>query len=81
LAFTCERNDGDALFLLRPSRRYAHSTDYLDTLLMQAGFGVAAFDHTTIRRDRDEDIAGVMVLATAPVRNRDRSDEAECETA
>lgn len=64
-AFSVERHDGSEDFVLRPSRRYAHSQAYLLRLLRQRDLTVAALGSATIRMDRGEPIEGIMVLAEA----------------
>ncbi len=81
LAFSCETHAGPEPVLLRPSRRYAHSLRYLRDLLVAAGMADATLDPVTLRRDRGEDVLGVMVVAQVTGKQRDRSGEAECEAA
>ncbi|MGI6850882.1 methyltransferase domain-containing protein [Mesorhizobium sp. 1B3] len=64
-AFSVERHNGAEDFVLRPSRRYAHSQAYLLRLLQQRDLTVAALGSATIRMDRGEPIEGIMVLAEA----------------
>ncbi|HEY0275303.1 MAG TPA: methyltransferase domain-containing protein [Paenirhodobacter sp.] len=64
-AFTVESCTGDD-FVLRDSRRYAHSQVYLRRLLDRAGF-VATFDSATVRLDRGAPIAGLTVFARPAV--------------
>jgi predicted TPR repeat methyltransferase len=64
-AFSVERHDGPEDFVLRPSRRYAHSQGYLLRLLRSHGLAVAALGNATIRMDRGEPIEGLIVLAEA----------------
>lgn len=81
LAFSCETHEGAEPILLRPSRRYAHSIAYLTDLLQASGAKDALLEPVTLRRDRGEDVMGVMVVAHITNRQRDRSGEAECELA
>lgn len=60
-AFTVEACDG-AEFVLRDSRRYAHSAPYLRDSLGRAGFG-ANLTRATLRLDRGEPIAAFFVQA------------------
>jgi predicted TPR repeat methyltransferase len=62
-AFTVEHHDGPGDYVLRESRRYAHSEDYMRRLL--AGFGLTAIsiDDDTIRMDRGSPIVGLIVTA------------------
>lgn len=61
-AFSVELHDGDG-FVLRDSRRYAHSESYLRDQLSAAGFRILSLDHGTIRQDRGQPIPGLMVVA------------------
>ncbi|RUS59040.1 methyltransferase domain-containing protein [Pseudorhodobacter sp. E13] len=81
LAYSCESHDGPEPILLRPSRRYAHSVGYLTDLLQAAGVPGGVVSPIALRRDRGEDVAGVMVVAQVNHTLRDRSGEAECELA
>lgn len=62
-AFSVEALDGAGGFGLRPSRRYAHAPAYLREELAQAGLAVLAMDRATIRQDRNEPVAGLIVTA------------------
>jgi len=62
-AFSVERNDGSEDFVLRPSRRYAHSEDYLRGLLLANGFSPLSVEAQTIRQDRGDGIKGLIVVA------------------
>lgn len=63
LAFSVERGaDG---FQLADSLRYRHSPDYLAATLAAAGWANALLTPATLRRDRGEDIAGLVVTAPA----------------
>lgn len=64
-AFSVERYDGPEDFVLRPSRRYAHSQAYLLRLLQTRDLTVAALGSATIRMDRGERVEGITVLAEA----------------
>jgi predicted TPR repeat methyltransferase len=66
LAFSVEHHDGPEDFLLRPSRRFAHSEAYLRKLLDRLGFTVLSTERTDIRMDRGVPVEGVIVVATAP---------------
>lgn len=65
LGFTVESSD-TAPLILRESRRFAHSRDYLAGVLQSAGFGRVQVTAAVLRRDRGQDIAGLVVLAEAP---------------
>ncbi|MER5172139.1 methyltransferase domain-containing protein [Thioclava sp. CPCC 100088] len=62
LAFTVECHDGAEAYLLRPSRRYAHSEAHLAELLELAGFD-AVIEKDWLRLDRGMPIEGLVVQA------------------
>jgi predicted TPR repeat methyltransferase len=62
-AFSVEHHAGPEDFLLRPSRRYAHSERYLRRLLVDAGLSLASLARADIRMDRGEAIKGLIVVA------------------
>ena len=64
-AFSVEHHTGPEDFVLRPSRRYAHSETYLRRLLAGSGLALASIDVANIRMDRGEPIEGLIVVATA----------------
>lgn len=66
LAFTVET--GSAPVDLRPTRRFAHSRDYVEGLLRDAGFGPVTLLPCVLRLDRGEPVAGLVVVASAPAR-------------
>lgn len=61
-AFSVERHDGPEDFCLRETRRFAHSEAYVRQLLEASGFAVRATESQTIRRDRNVDVVGLIVL-------------------
>ncbi|MEZ5752356.1 MAG: methyltransferase domain-containing protein [Paracoccaceae bacterium] len=61
LAFTVE-SCADGL-TLRESRRFAHSRDYLESVLAAAGFRRVTLEPATLRTDRGGAIDGFVVLA------------------
>ena len=61
-AFSVERHDGPEDFVLRESRRYAHSQAYLERLLGQ-GFDAVAIRREPIRMDRNAPVEGLIVTA------------------
>jgi predicted TPR repeat methyltransferase len=63
-AFSVERHAGPEDFVLRPSRRYAHSEQYLRRLLAESHLAIASFDKADIRMDRGEAIEGLIVVAS-----------------
>lgn len=66
-ALSVERHDGAEDFVLRGSRRYAHSETYVRRLLAGCGLGVAAVRAETVRYDRGEPVAGLIAVAAAPL--------------
>ncbi|WP_442579230.1 methyltransferase domain-containing protein [Mesorhizobium sp. ASY16-5R] len=64
-AFSVERHDGPEDFILRETRRYAHSEDYVRKTLRNAGMELVVLSTDTIRMDRAETVAGLFVLAQA----------------
>jgi predicted TPR repeat methyltransferase len=64
-AFSVEKHDGAEDFVLRPSRRYAHSQAYLRRLLDAHGLSVVSLAAAAIRTDRGEPIEGLIVVAEA----------------
>ena len=62
-AFSVEKHDGAEDFVLRPSRRYAHSEPYLRRLLSANGFSPPSIEAETIRQDRGAGIEGLIVVA------------------
>jgi predicted TPR repeat methyltransferase len=63
LAFSVERNDGPEDFILRPSRRYAHSRAYVERLPSSNGFQTEIMEEAVIRRDRGQPVEGLIVVA------------------
>ncbi|WP_375173416.1 class I SAM-dependent DNA methyltransferase [Pseudooceanicola sp.] len=61
-AFTVERHDGPEAYVLRESRRYAHSEQALAELLETAGF-VVWMTRDRLRMDRGTAIEGLVVQA------------------
>ena len=62
-AFSVERHDGPEDFVLRPSRRYAHSQAYLSKVLTANGLALSSLESEIIRQDRGEAVAGFIVVA------------------
>ncbi len=61
-AFTVESHDGDEAYVLRESRRYAHSEPHLAALLDLAGFE-ARIGRAVLRQERGAPIWGLVVHA------------------
>lgn len=69
LAFTVE--EGDAPYILRDSRRFAHSEPDLRGLLAEAGFDSCEVTPCVLRKDRDVPIRSLVVVASrAPADRR-----------
>ena len=62
-AFSVEKHDGDEDFVLRASRRFAHSEDYLRDVLGWATFEPVSLRTEIIRHDRGEALEGLIVVA------------------
>lgn len=65
LAFSVEKHDGPEDFILRPSRRYAHSRSSIERLLGSNGFQSAGIEEAVIRQDRGQPVEGLIVVAEA----------------
>jgi predicted TPR repeat methyltransferase len=61
-AFSVEAHEGPDDFVLRPSRRYAHSESYVRRML-KGCLSVLALERHVIRMDRNEPIEGLIVVA------------------
>lgn len=62
-AFSVEHHGGPEHFVLRQSRRYAHSEAYLRRLLGGSGFDILSLERAAIRTDRGQPIEGLIVVA------------------
>lgn len=62
-AFSVEDGDSQAEWQLQPSLRYRHGEAYMRELCARHGFEVVEAERTPIRRDGDEMIIGLIVLA------------------
>ena len=62
-AFTVERHDGPEDYVLRESRRYAHSETYVRRLVADAGMRIVSMGADTIRMDRAVPVSGLIVVA------------------
>ncbi len=62
-AFSVEHHAGPEDFVLRASRRYAHSEAYLGRMLAEVGLSIISLDRAEIRADRGEAIEGLIVVA------------------
>lgn len=62
LAFTTETHDGAGV-LLRETLRFAHAPDYVRTALTDAGLTLLAVTDEWARKERDEPVPGLVVVA------------------
>ncbi len=75
LAFTVEA--GGKPVELRESRRFAHSRQYVEGLLADAGFSGVSIAGCVLRQDRGQDVTGLCVAASAAPFRRDREPDGE----
>lgn len=75
-AFTVEAHEGAEAYVLRESRRYAHSEPHLAALLAEAGFE-AQITRAVLRQDRGAPIWGLVVQARKLAGSADREGEAQ----
>ena len=61
-AFSVEVLDDDAPFALRDSGRYAHSRAALEALARSHGFTLREMTHCTLRQEKGEDMAGLLIV-------------------
>jgi predicted TPR repeat methyltransferase len=67
LAFTLERREeGDEPYRIEPHGRYSHRKDYAESVLAAAGFALLESTHTVLRKERGNDVAGLLLLARRP---------------
>ncbi|GLK72277.1 methyltransferase domain-containing protein [Ancylobacter dichloromethanicus] len=62
LAFTTETHDGEGV-LLRDTLRFAHAQDYVRAMLAAAGLALLAFTDEWARKERDQPVPGLVVVA------------------
>jgi predicted TPR repeat methyltransferase len=60
--FSIERHTGEQPYVLRQSGRYAHSLDYIESLIHQADFDLKATAPAIIRKERGTPIQGDIFL-------------------
>lgn len=65
-AFTLQRSEEDADFVLGEDHRYAHSQAYIRQLTEQAGLQVLIIEKATTRQDRGVDVPGWLVVLQKP---------------
>ena len=67
LAFTLERREeGDEPYRIEPHGRYSHRQDYAERVLSDAGFELLESTHTVLRKERGNDVAGLLLLVRRP---------------
>lgn len=64
-AFSVEKGVG-ADYSVQPSLRFAHSADYVARLIKAAGLDLVSMAEASLRKDRGEDVAGLLVVARKP---------------
>ncbi len=72
---------GDAPVLLRETRRFAHSRDYVETLLKDAGLTIAHMAEVVLREDRGEAVHGLTVAVRRGMPLGHATDGSELATA
>ena len=64
LAFTVERLDADGSpYVIQPHGRYAHRLDYVHRTLVDAGFRRVDTRDVVLRKERNQDVNGLLVVA------------------
>ncbi len=53
-------------YLLQPHGRYCHDAQYVRRTLMQGGFGEPAITLATLRKERGEDVTGLVISVRCP---------------
>ena len=61
--FTTEKLCGERDFVLQPSGRFAHSTEYIKNVLERTGFEKVRLTQEVLRREKDSDVAGILAVA------------------
>jgi predicted TPR repeat methyltransferase len=62
LAFTVEKHEGEANYVLTKARRYAHSIEYVRSLLSPAGWSEVSATEGVLRTEGGSDVAGWVVV-------------------
>lgn len=65
-AFSAEALDADETFILRPSGRYAHATEYIRKLAHTTGFIVLDLERIVLRKDAGKSIEGNIFILQRP---------------
>lgn len=61
-AFTVERAEDCASYLLGAKNRYAHAPDYVEAVAASHGFAVAATERASTRQEAGDDVPGLVVV-------------------
>jgi predicted TPR repeat methyltransferase len=64
-AFSVEKADG-ADWTLQSSLRFAHSADYVVSVLKTAGLDLVSMEEAVLRKDRGAEVAGLLVVSRLP---------------
>jgi predicted TPR repeat methyltransferase len=62
LAFTLEKHEGDGGFVLNKTRRYAHSIEYVRSLLSPTGWTEFSAMEGVLRTEGKKDVVGWVVV-------------------
>jgi predicted TPR repeat methyltransferase len=68
-AFSVETHPGPG-WLLRPTRRYAHATDYIRQAANAVGFDLVSSAETALRKEGGNEVLGLIVVLRAPAGNK-----------
>jgi predicted TPR repeat methyltransferase len=63
LIFSIERDEEAAEVRLNPHGRYSHTAEHVAGALRHAGLGLSAMHPATLRKEKGEDVAGLIVTA------------------
>ncbi len=61
-AFTVERAEDCASYLLGAKNRYAHAPDYVEAVAADHGFAIASVERASTRQEAGEDVPGLVVV-------------------
>jgi predicted TPR repeat methyltransferase len=62
IAFSVEKHDGPEDFILRESRRFAHSRRYIEHMLKEKAIELVEVTEAVLRKDGRERIVGLIVV-------------------
>src|SRR5207248_2777736 len=68
-AFTVEAHDGQQGYLLRASRRYAHSAGYVRETAARSGWKEVSFQGAVLRKEHGQDMPGLVVVLRRPAKD------------